>query len=198
MDKFCRLLGGNISQDLSWRLHLETVEKPILPNLRKQLGVLAHLGPNIPQSSRKILAEGLVLSRMKYLLPLWGGTVSKYQKKIQVVLNRAARCVNGIGRRASSRNLLLETGWLSGRELAKYFSLSELWWNIHLKTPCYMHCKLKLDDNLFVTNPPGRIQLMRQSYRWQASSLWNLLLDDGRHCQSLPAFKKVVKTWITI
>ena len=167
-DKFCRLLGGNISQDLTWRPHLVTAEKALLPNLRKQLEVLAHLSLIIPQSSRKILAEGLVLSQMKYLLPLWGGTVSKYQKKIQVVINKVARSVTGRGRRASSRKLLLETGWLSGRELAKYFSLTEI--VVHLKTLQYMYCKLKLGKNLFVTHPPGRTQLMRQSYRWWATA----------------------------
>ena len=31
----CRLLGANISRDLTWRPHLVTGEKPLLPNLRK-------------------------------------------------------------------------------------------------------------------------------------------------------------------
>ena len=65
--KDCRLLGVNFSQDLTWRPHLATGEKPLLPTLRKQVGILAHMCRNIPVRSRKILADGLVLSRIKYV-----------------------------------------------------------------------------------------------------------------------------------
>ena len=54
----CILLGANIGQELTWWAHLVTGEKPLLPSLRKQVGILAHLSKNIPMNSRRILAEG--------------------------------------------------------------------------------------------------------------------------------------------
>ena len=77
-----RLLGVNLGQDLTWGAHLNTGEKPLLPALRKQVGMLVHLCKNIPSSSRKILAEGLVLSRLKYAITLWGGTTKNSLRKI--------------------------------------------------------------------------------------------------------------------
>ena len=71
-----------------------------------------------------------------------------------------------------------------------------MWRNINLKIPRYMFGKLNVDDSLRIVNPPGRIQLTRQSYRWRASSLWNQLSDDIRNCQSLPRFKILAKKWI--
>ena len=192
-DKSCRLLGANFAQDLTWRAHLITGEKPLIPNLRKQLGILSHLSRNIPLKSRRILAEGIVLSRLKYLLSLWGGTVKKYLRKIQVIINMAARSVTGKGKRTSSKYLLKETGWLSATELVDYFSLTEMWRNIHQMSPSYMYQKLQIDDELKANITPGRMQMTRLSYRWRASCLWNQLEDEVKHCKSLPAFKVHIK-----
>ena len=73
--KESRLLGVNMGQDMTWKSHLITGEKPLLAALRNQKGMIKFLSKNMNMESRKILAEVLVLSRVKYLLPLWGGTM---------------------------------------------------------------------------------------------------------------------------
>ena len=70
----CRLLGGNVNQDINWNHHLEQGEKPLMKSLRSILGILSHLSSNMPQKSRLLLANGLFLSRLLYLLPMWGET----------------------------------------------------------------------------------------------------------------------------
>ena len=189
----CRLLGANIGRDLSWKSHLMTGEKPVFPALRRQLGILAHVSKNIPQRSRKIIAEGIVLSKLKYLLPLWGGAGNKYHKKAQIIINKAARSVTGRGRRASARNLLIETGWMSSRELVKYFTLLEMWRTVHMGVSSYLCDKINWDEDLVVTTPPGRLQMTRNSYRWRACTLWNSQTEEIRKCQSIKAFKKQIK-----
>ena len=73
-DKGCtRILGANLQANLGWYKHLETGEKAILPQARKQLGLLKSKGKLIPMSSRLNLARGLVLSKLAYIMPLWGG-----------------------------------------------------------------------------------------------------------------------------
>ena len=91
---YTRLLGGNVGRDLSWRYHLELGDKAILPKLRKQLGALNLLGASIPMKSRLNLANSLLLSRMTYMIQIWGGTQPTYLKKVQVLLNGAARYVS--------------------------------------------------------------------------------------------------------
>ena len=56
--------------------------------------------------SRKTLAEGLVLSRIKYLLPLWGGTTENLLRKSQVIVNNVARVVTGLGKRTPTMTLM--------------------------------------------------------------------------------------------
>ena len=75
-----RFLGINLNHDLSWRSHLELGEKPLLPALRSRLGGLEHLGSIIPQTGRRILGNGLILSKISYMLPVWGGTQCTHEE----------------------------------------------------------------------------------------------------------------------
>ena len=75
-----RILGANIQHNMMWQSHLETGPKALLPRLRKQLGLLKHLGNLIPISIKK-LARCLIGSRLSYLMPLWGGGSRNLPKK---------------------------------------------------------------------------------------------------------------------
>ena len=46
--KCCRILGANLANDMTWRQHLESGPKALLPNIRKCLGSLKFLGRKIP------------------------------------------------------------------------------------------------------------------------------------------------------
>ena len=69
---YCRILGGNIKNDLSWEAHLETGRKAILPAIRRQLGALSKLQGVMSRKARLQLANGLVISRLAYIISLWG------------------------------------------------------------------------------------------------------------------------------
>ena len=119
----CRLLGGNVNQDVNWNHHLEQGEKPLLKSLRSILGILSHLSKNLPQKSRLLLANGLFLSRLLYLLPMWGGLPAKEAKRVQILMNKCARVVLKKGRRTRTRTLMTECHWLYFRELVYFHSL---------------------------------------------------------------------------
>ena len=70
---YVRVLGANVQKNLLWQSHLETGERALFPQVRKQLGRLKHLGELIPLKCRQNLLKGLILSRLSYILPLWGG-----------------------------------------------------------------------------------------------------------------------------
>ena len=89
---------------------------------------------------------------------------------------------------------MIETGWLKSRELVDYFTLTEMWRTIYLKTPNYMCGKITCDDDMMVTTTPGRLQMTRASYRWRAFTLWNSQSEEVRKCQSIKNFKKLIKS----
>ena len=92
----CRILGMNIQNNATCNSHLETGKKPLLPSLRRNLGALRHLGKQIPSGSKNTLARGLILSRLSYLISIWGGASNNLLRKAQIVQNASARWVTGL------------------------------------------------------------------------------------------------------
>ena len=78
---------------MTWMSHLETGDKALLPTIRKHLGALMHLGRKVPRECRKTLANGLIVSRLQYLISIWGSTSANHVKKAQTLLNKTARWV---------------------------------------------------------------------------------------------------------
>ena len=71
--EYCRLLGVNMNRDATWNRQLDLGEKPLTKVLRSVLGILTHISRNLPPKSWLLLANGLFMSRLLYLLPMWGG-----------------------------------------------------------------------------------------------------------------------------
>ena len=109
----CRILEINFQLNRSWFSHLESGEKALLLKIRKQIGVLKHLEEKIPRSSRKILANSLILSRFSYLVAIWGSSTDNHTRRAQILLNTAAHWVSGLGKKTRIRNLMESVGWLT-------------------------------------------------------------------------------------
>ena len=76
--KSIRMLGANIDENLSWRAHFEDGEKPVISALRSKLGTLRHIGAQLPRRSCLTLTNGIILSKVNYLIQVWGGAHQKY------------------------------------------------------------------------------------------------------------------------
>ena len=191
-----KCLGGNIQNNLQWQAMLETGEDALIPTLRKKLGILKFLGKNIPQKCRLLLANGLLIGRINYLLPLYGGAPEKYIHKIQVIMNNSARFVTGAGRRAKSRDLMDAVKWLNIREMTQLHTSVLAWKTIKLGTPQHLADNIHLaqDNNIYTTIP--RLQHTQQSLRWRMCQDWNALPPEIKEINSLPRFKHRVKSWI--
>ena len=63
-----RILGLNLQRDYSWRAHLETGGRPLLQSLRSRIGALKHLGNVIPMNGRQQLVNGLIISKLIYMI----------------------------------------------------------------------------------------------------------------------------------
>ena len=124
-NKEALLLGGTFHESTSWKAHIETGDEAILPKLRKKLGMLKFISRGMDKKSKLLLANAYIISRIIYLLPLWGGTSQKYLNKVQVVLNNTARWVTGHGRRSKSEKLMSECKWLNLKNLLNYILLSQ-------------------------------------------------------------------------
>ena len=77
--RIIRLLVGNLQEDLTWR-----GKKSLLPALRSKIGALKLVGKNLSEEGCLCLANGMIISKLLYLLPVWGGTHPSNMKKLNM------------------------------------------------------------------------------------------------------------------
>ena len=192
----CRLLGANLNLDMTWKHHLELGDRAILPVIRSQMGALKHLAHFMPRKSRLLLANGLVLSKLIYLIPMWGGVSKMDTKKLQILLNKCARTVTGLARKTRTRTLMTTCNWLYFSELVIFHSLLAMWKMLRWRTPYHLSQSVSLDDNNLATTTDSRIMLVKNSYKWRTVQHWNSLSQDLREELNLRPFKVVLRRYL--
>ena len=195
-DKHVRLLGGNLQENASWEAHLEKGEKALLPEIRRKLGAIKHLGIQIPKTTKMKLINGFVISRLMYLLPIWGGTPDKFMNRVQTLMNKAARHVNNMGRMSPTEGLIKSCKWLQARNMVKLQSLVLMWKVVWMKSPLSMSRKITIDNDMYLSTTPARLQGTQQSFRWRTVVEWNRLPAEIRDLQSLQTFRRQVRKWL--
>ena len=63
------------------------------------------------------------MSKLCYLIQLWGGCESYLVKALQVLQNRAARAITGCNWYTPTRTLLIKCNWLSINQMTFYQSV---------------------------------------------------------------------------
>ena len=191
--EYMRILGANVSGNLLWHHHLESGVKALLPAARRQLGLLRHLGNKLPMRTRNNLAKGLILSRLNYLMPLWGGAPDTLINKVQVLLNTTARWVSGKGRRTRVSKLMEVVGWFSIREQIYISTALQTWKIVHWQRPLRMRDRWTISQDRTITLPGPRLHFSQGCYRWRAALLWNQLSPELREEVSISNFKRMIK-----
>ena len=157
---------------------------------------LKHMSKYLPQKTKLILANGLLLSKILYILPIYGGTYNKYLSKIQIIMNKTIRFMTNRNKRTKSRELMTLVGWLNIHELTKFHSLLLMWRIVRLNSPRYFENKINVtnDDKLSTTIP--RLQNTESGFRWRTVTWWNEMSQELRRELSYPRFKNKLKKWI--
>ena len=191
-----RILGMNLSANLTWISHLETGPKALLPAVRRQLGALQHLRKFIPSGCRKLLANTLLMSKLIYLMPVWGGATPNHISKVQIVQNKIARWVTGMRRKTRINELLQACDWMSIHNMIRFHSTLMIWKMIQTDKPGHLSAKLNIrDDNLINITEP-RLQFTGRSLINRGAVTWNDLPADIRSIVNCGAFKRRLKKWI--
>ena len=192
----CRLLGLNLKNCQTWDGHLTSGQKPLLPSLRRQLGLLSRITNRLSKAARLKLMNAFVLSRLSYMICIWGNSSKSQVMKVQVVLNTAARLVTGWTKTTRQQDLLDGCGWLSVDELTEYHTLCQVWRIIKWGAPSLMRSKLEqIEDNRLRTKQP-RLKMTVDTFRCKGVTKWNKLPSHLREIQTLSGFKKQLKLWL--
>ena len=160
------------------------------------MGALSQLSKQLPRASKLILANGLLISKVSYMIQLWGAAADSHIQKVQVVVNKAARLVTGHNKRTSTAKFMSECGWLHVKDMIKYYSLVSLWNIVHRRIPAQLHDKITHDDIMIITTTAPRLMIVARGFRHRAIANWNQMSEEIRCQKSLPKFKKSVKQWL--
>ena len=201
-----RLLGGVVSNDLKWNNHVQDNKKSLIVILTSRVNALSKVSRFSSFKVRKMIADGVVMSYLVYLIQLYGGCSEFLLSALQVLQNRAANLVTRLGWRTPVRTLLLQCGWLSIRQLVVFHSILLLFNTRQTKKPTYIHSKISQDFNLrtrlatsFGIKDTRMLEktTAQQSFIPRTVKIWNERLPaELRTETALKIFKTKLKTWV--
>ena len=188
-----RFLGANLQNNQSWQRHLVNGKKSVLPQIKRQLGALYHNRDNIPRKCRLILANAIILSRLVYIIPLWGGSTNNHLRKVQSVLNWGARFVSKLPKRTRYMTLMEHCNWLNVWELIRFHSMIQLWKTLKWKVPVALHKEYTIEEDWKIKVTGPRLQMTARCFKWRTVIEWNTLPESLRNIDRISAFKKQLR-----
>ena len=200
-----RLLGAIVSNDLSWNSHVRDSKNSLISTLTSRVNALSKMCQFSNFQVRKMVANGIVMSYLSYLMPVYGGCPEYLLDALQTLQNRAARLVTNSSWYTSSATMLHQVGWLSVRQMVAYYSLIFLFKTKQNTVPFYIHNKISAHFNvqtrLSESNGIKEIRKMKtrlglQSFLPRTICQWNSLPHDVRMISDLKKFKFKVKQWV--
>ena len=199
------MLGGLISNDLCWNSHIRDDENSLFRQVMSRVNALNKVSSYSSFKTRTMIANGIVMSKMIYLIQLWGGCGKYLIICLQSLQNRAARIVTRKDWFTSVKTLLLQCGWLSVYQLVVYHSLilvyqvktsrKPFYFRYKLNTQFNRETRLAASDGIRIMER-NRLSLTKSGFRVRASAQWNTLPIDVRQSKNILSFKRNLKAWI--
>ena len=134
------LLGCHLHQSVQWNHHVRDGKKSLMKQLTGRNNGLKKIARNATFNTRLMVANGVVMSKVMYLITVWGGAQQYLLKGLQVQQLTAARTVCGFFSRGWSKKRLLDKlGWLSIRQLIYFHTVLQAHKTITTGKPSALH-----------------------------------------------------------
>ena len=127
---------------MKWANMIFSNPKSLVSSLQSRTNAMSIVRKIAPFKIRKVVAEGIWMSRLCYLISVYGGTEEYLLGTLQVMQNRVARFVCNRGEKYPNKKALAEVCWLSVNELVKYHSLLQAKKTLDTEAPAYLYRKL--------------------------------------------------------
>ena len=200
-----KLLGCWLHQDMKFSEHLVYHKESLLYSMNQRIGALKLIGRVADFKTRKMIADGIFMSKLINLIELWGGSSQYLLKALQKAQNRAARFVSKLDWNTPTGKLLKQCGWLSVHQLAVYHSVVMVYKVMLYKSPKYIYSMFSTKYNYNTNQAQNKmlrqtrkfsLNLTKESFRWRAAMHYNQLPLEIRELGNLQHFKKEAKAWV--
>ena len=145
------------------------------------------------------------MSKLVYLIQVWGGCHNYLIHAFHLIQNRAARLETQLNRYTSIRKLLHQCGWLSVNQLVRYHTLLLIYQIKRERKPLYFSHKLNIEFSRETRLAAGggirrvernRSRIAQSGFIVRGSQYWNALLLHIRQRESKSTFKVKINEWI--
>ena len=157
-----------------------------------------------------MIADGIFISSLIYVIQLWGGANKTLISSLQILQNKAARCTTKLGFRTPVKLLLQQCGWLSVRQLVFYHNCLFVFKTLHSQRPIYFSKKfgrnfqsgvdqepVSLRTRLNSTGGQVKSDISHQAFSHVSAKAWNSLPAGIRQSKTIDSFKVNLRQWIT-
>ena len=204
-----RLLGVYIHQSMKWTEFILNNENSLLHSLNQRLGALKRVSRYASFRARLTIANGIFMSRLGYMIPLWSGCPDYLLRTLQIVQNEAARTVTKHGRRIPVKQILRDCGWRSVKQEVFFQTVMQVHKVMMKKNPVYLYRNLTADGSYSYRTRSASTSSIRQSrsfktsltlckesFRWRGVACYEGLPWEVRKCEKIESFEKKADTWI--
>ena len=201
-----KLLGITISNNLKWGKHIDEVINAV--NQRTMM--LRRLSYSIPRENMGVLVHGLILSKIRYALPVYGrmsfninDPINQEMHDLEVKVNNIRRLMTGSKLSDKVPNMILreQTGIPTVNQMLIQSTLLETWKIINghsqsleeMLTPISTlgAVKTRAEERGNLRVP--RSQSNKTSFARQAANIWNLSPGTIRDCTTIMSAKREIK-----
>ena len=195
-----KLLGINIHQSLKWQEHVLTNKKSLINMLNTRLSALKRVSRNASFGRRLMVGNACFMSVIVYMIAVWGGTENYIIKAVQLMQNRAARCITKQGWFTPVEILLKQCNWLSIRQLVFFHTAIQVYKVKMSQCPVYIHSKYTPSNTRNASQgtllvPAVQKSFSSKSFIVRSASTWNQIPPNLRNLQNLNTFKSGLKKW---
>ena len=146
--KHARLLGLQVSWDLTHKWYVSEMKNSLIASLNQRLFILNKLKNKCPKKCLKNFAHGLIYSKAAFGVQYWSRPLpAELWKQIELVLNKAARIVLKI---RPLQMHVLDTyrvlGWMPANAMRDFHDLNLFWSIKHYKKPKNLSEKFKSEQ----------------------------------------------------
>ena len=204
-----KLLGGIVHSNLKWADHILHGDGSLVRALSGRINALKLISKVASFKVRKSVAEGIFMSKLMYLIEIWGGCEKYLLRSLQILQNRVVRIVTNQGSRKPTIDLFTHCGWLSVRQLAVYHAVIMLHKAKVSGLPKYLNNMFLFDQqprrltrladlNLVRSQKSQfpRYELTKTGFKWRSIQHYNCLPLKIRCIDDMNKFKVATRQWV--
>ena len=202
------MLGITVDANMKMNFHVTVGPKSLINQLNLRLRALQKLVKVSDFKFSMQLANSIFHSKLLYGIEVWGLCPKYIIKKVQVLQNKAARIVQGIGaRKLDTSTLIKNMNWLQIQELISYRISCLIHQIVYTQKPEYLHKILIANNsintrsnlgNKLGTKPKniGKSQYTKNQFCSKAYNIYNLIPSIITSIENKALFKKYLKRYL--